>query len=94
MRWKPKGRFMMNHGIFLLFAIPALCIIVVAFAQFGDEMFKRKFIIERRNRTSNGGASGNRRYNDPKGPVAQSEATPQSSEAKDTPNLETSGIRN
>ena len=34
----------MNHGILLLFAIPALCIAVIAIKHFGDEMFKKKFL--------------------------------------------------
>jgi hypothetical protein len=89
----------------VLFAIPILCIIVVAFAQFGDEMFKKKFFIERRNRSANEQAqvrrrsnrqppTANRRYNDPPAPVVHSEPTAERSVATDTPNLETSGIRN
>jgi hypothetical protein len=54
---------MMNHGVLLLFAIPALCIIVVAFAQFGDEMFKKKFILERR-KAQDENSRFRRRYSD------------------------------
>ena len=54
---------MMNHGVLLLFAIPALCIIVVAFAQFGDEMFKKKFVLERR-KAQDENSRFRRRYSD------------------------------
>jgi hypothetical protein len=90
LRWKPKGRFMMNHSIWLLFAIPILCIIVVAFAQFGDEMFKKKFIIERRT-AKDKNSDLRRRYSDPREPVGQSEID--SSSATDASVLETSGNR-
>jgi hypothetical protein len=87
----------MNHGILLLFAIPALCIVVIAIIHFGDEMFKKKFIIERRRQAAAGStnSSHNRRYNDPKLPGHQSEATPEpSAAATDTRSLEASGIGN
>ena len=82
---------MMNHGIFLLFAIPALCIIVVAFAQFGDEMFKRKFIIERRT-AKDKNSDLRRRHSDAREPVGQSEEI-DSSSATDASMLETSSNR-
>jgi hypothetical protein len=86
----------MNQSVFILFAIPILCIVVVAFSQFGDEMFKKKFVIERRKRAADArnDASGNRRYNDPKVPGAQPETISQQSTTEKTPNLETSGLRN
>ncbi len=84
----------MNQGQLLLFAIPVICIIVIAFAQFRDEMFKKRFVIERRTRAANARNSGhNRRYNDPKIPAAQSEITPEPSTVADTSTLETSGAR-
>ena len=57
----------MNHGMLLLFAVPAICIAVVAFAQFGDELFNKKFVIERRIRTAKSRHSrSNRRHSDAK----------------------------
>jgi hypothetical protein len=38
----------MNQVIVALFAIPTLCIILVGLNQFWDEMFKKKFFIDRR----------------------------------------------
>ena len=88
----------MNHGFLMLFAIPALCIVVIAIIHFGDEMFKKKFIIERRRQAAAASAdsstSHSRRYNDPKVPGHQSEATPEPSAATDTRSLEASGIGN
>lgn len=84
----------MNEVILVLFAIPILCIIVIAWSQFHDEMFKKKFLIERRNRDANAKnqVTANRRYNDPKGPAAHSETVSQSSAAADASNLEASGL--
>jgi hypothetical protein len=88
----------MNHGMWMLFTIPAICIVVIAISQFGDEMFKKKFIIERRRKAAadsiSSSTSQNRRYNDPKGPASQSEPTPEPLAATDTRSLETSGIGN
>ena len=85
----------MNHGVLWLFAIPAVCIFVIGFAQFKDEMFKKKFIIDRRMRRSEGNnPNHNRRYSDRR-QTAASEAVPEAS--PDTENaanphiLETSG---
>jgi len=84
----------MNQGHLAFFAIPVICIIVIAFTQFRDEMFKKRFILERRNREANSQDPGHtRRYNDPKVPSSRPETTPES--PVDTPAsiLETSGIR-
>jgi hypothetical protein len=84
----------MNQGHLVLFAIPVICILVIAFTQFRDEMFKKRFILERRARTSNSQhPEHNRRYNDPKNPGAQPETTPERSAAAGTSSLEASGIR-
>jgi hypothetical protein len=83
----------MNHGVLLLFAVPTLCIIVIAFAQFKDEVFKKKFILERRNRAANSqNPSHNRRYSDRRAPAAQAETSPEQPAATDK-DMETSGIR-
>ena len=86
----------MNHGIWVLFSIPALCIVVIAISQFGDEMFKKKFIIERRRKAAadsiSSSTSQSRRYNDPKAPASQSETTPEPLAATDTRAFETSRI--
>ncbi len=90
----------MNHGVVWLFAIPTLCILVIAFTQFKDEMFKKRFIIDRRQRRSDGNnPTHNRRYSDRRAPAtATSEATPEQPQARDTkPDssvLETSGSHN
>ncbi len=81
---------MMNHGIWLLFAIPAFCIIVVAFAQFGDEMFKKKFIIDRR-KAQDENSRFRRRYSDSQLRALDSKL--QSSDSTDSSALETSGDR-
>jgi hypothetical protein len=84
----------MNQGHLLLFAIPVICIIVIAFTHFRDAMFKKRFVIERRTRAANTQhPDHNRRHNDPKTPGAQSEATSEPSAASGTSTLETSGIR-
>ena len=84
----------MNQGHVVLYAIPVICIIVIAFAQFRDEMFKKHFILERRTRAANSqDPNHTRRYNDPKTPGAQSETTPEPSAAAGVSTLETSGIR-
>lgn len=92
----------MNHGVVWLFAIPAVCILVIAFAQFKDEMFKKKFVIDRRQRRSEGSnPAHNRRYSDRRQPAAAtSEATPEQAQAQnratdsDSGVLETSGSHN
>jgi hypothetical protein len=87
----------MNQGHLALFAIPVICIIVIAFTQFRDEMFKKRFILERRSREANSQDTGhNRRYNDPKVPGSRPETTPESSaDTASTANsiLKPSGIR-
>ncbi|MEI9979473.1 MAG: hypothetical protein WDN23_10815 [Edaphobacter sp.] len=75
----------MIHSAWLLFAIPIVCIFVVAFAQFGDEMFKRKFVIERRTLKENN-SGFRRRHTD-----ADQQAG--HAQAKDDSILETSGNR-
>ena len=83
----------MNHGMLMLFAVPALCIAVVAFAQFGDEVFKKKFLIERRIRTAKSrNAAHNRRHSDAKESNPAPESQPATSSASRT--LETSGNSN
>ncbi len=86
-----------NNATLVLFAIPFVCIIVVAITQFRDEMFKKKFIIERRSRNSNN-PGHNRRYSDRKNDEAQSASTspseeraPEPSKTRDTGVFETSG---
>jgi hypothetical protein len=94
----------MNQSIWWLFAIPVLAIIIVAVYQFWDEMFKKKFVIDRRNPSSRGtpadrrqpgkSVSRNRRYNDPVDPSAQTEPTPEPSKDRAQPGFEPSGISN
>jgi hypothetical protein len=87
----------MNHGVLWLFAIPTVCILVIAFAQFKDEMFKKKFVIDRRQRRSDGSnPTHNRRYSDRRQPAAASEATseeqpPATQTSGNSQILETSG---
>jgi len=81
----------MNRTILLLFAIPVLCIIIIVVNQFWDEMFKKKFVIERRKGSSGDRAgSHNRRYNDPGASTRGSEATPEQLPAKGAQVFETS----
>jgi hypothetical protein len=83
----------MNHGMLALFAVPAICIVVVAFTQFGDEVFKKKFVIERRIRTAKSrNPAHNRRHSDAKEPNAAQESQPAASSAPRI--LETSGNSN
>ena len=83
----------MNHGILVLFAVPAICIIVIAFTQFGDEVFKKKFLIERRIRTAKSrNPAHNRRHSDAKEPNPAQESRPTDSSASRI--LETSGNSN
>jgi hypothetical protein len=90
----------MNHGVLWLFAIPAVCILVIAFAQFKDEVFKKKFVIDRRQRRSDGAnPTHNRRYSDRRQPAAAtSEATPEQAQTRATDSdsgvLEASGSHN
>jgi hypothetical protein len=85
----------MNHGVLFLFAIPALCIIVIAIAQFKDEVFKKKFILERRNRAANSqNPAHNRRYSDRRAPgAAQPETNSERPAATADKDMETSGVR-
>jgi hypothetical protein len=87
---EPRERLMINHGIFLLFAIPALCIVVVALAQFGDEMFKRKFIIDRR-KAQDENSRFRRRYSDSQ--LRALDSRIDSSDSTDDSAMETSGNR-
>lgn len=83
----------MNHGMLLLFAVPAICIAVIAFTQFGDELFKKKFVIERRIRTAKSrNAAHNRRHSDAREPNPAQESQPAQSQASRI--LETSGNSN
>jgi FtsZ-interacting cell division protein ZipA len=94
----------MNHAIWWLFAIPTIAIIIIVLNQFWDEMFKKKFVIDRRNPSSRGSPADrrrsgksdarNRRHNDPIDPSVQSAATPESSKDRAQPGLEPSGISN
>jgi hypothetical protein len=80
----------MNHGMLVLFAVPAICIAVVAFTQFGDELFKKKFVIERRVRTAKSrNPAHNRRHSDAKESNPAQETQPSASRT-----LETSGSSN
>ncbi len=57
----------MHQVALFLFAIPATSIVVIAVIQVFDELFKKKFVLERRARTSRGPASDGvqrRRYSD------------------------------
>ena len=83
----------MNHGILVLFAVPAICIAVIAFTQFGDEVFKKKFVIERRIRTAkSNNPAHNRRHCDVKESNPAQESHPAASSASRI--LETSGNNN
>ena len=83
----------MNHGMLVLFAVPAICIVVVAFTQFGDEVFKKKFVIERRIRTAKSrNPDHNRRHSDAKDQIPAQESQPAASSASRI--LETSGNSN
>ena len=83
----------MNHGILVLFAVPAICIAVIAFTQFGDEVFKKKFVIERRIRTAKSrNPAHNRRHSDARESNPAQESQPAASSASRT--LETSGNNN
>jgi hypothetical protein len=94
----------MNHTVWWLFAIPAVAIIIIVLNQFWDEMFKKKFVIDRRNpasrgtpadrRRPGGGDARDRRYNDPVDTSAQTETTPESSNDRAQPGFEPSGISN
>jgi hypothetical protein len=78
----------MNHGMLVLFAVPAICIAVIAFTQFGDELFKKKFVIERRIRTAkSNNPAHNRRHSDSKEPIPAKES--QSAASTTSPILET-----
>ena len=83
----------MNHGMLALFVVPAICIVVVAITQFGDELFKRKFVIERRIRTAKSrNPAHNRRHSDAKESNPAQESQPAASSASRI--LETSGNSN
>jgi hypothetical protein len=58
----------MNKIVYLLFAIPAISVVVIALSQVFDEMSKKRFILERRAEMSADQASAvseRRRYSDP-----------------------------
>ncbi len=83
----------MNHGMLVLFAIPAICIAFIAFTQFGDELFKKKFVIERRIRTAKSrNPAHTRRHSDASEPNPAQESQPAASSASQV--LETSGNSN
>jgi hypothetical protein len=90
-----RGRRTMNQVIVALFAIPILCIILIGLNQFRDEMFKKKFLIDRRNqlakdslRSDKKGApvSANRRYDDV-GELETRDQVPETLVAVETPML-------
>jgi len=81
---------MMSHGIMLLFAIPIFCIVVVALAQFKDEMFKRKFVIDRR-KAQDPTSQFRRRYSDSQ--LRALDTKTDRSDSRDHEVLETSGDR-
>jgi hypothetical protein len=70
----------MNKIAYLLFAIPAVSIVVVALSQVLDEMSKKEFILERRGRVAGDPVSTDvekRRYSDsvPPGTLRNPETT-------------------
>jgi len=68
----------MNHTtVLVLFSIPLVCIAIIGLNQIKDEMFKKKFEIERRKREAASGqkTEHNRRYNDRQAPGDQSNPT-------------------
>lgn len=68
----------MNHTtILLLFGIPIVCIAVIGLNQLKDEMFKKKFEIERRKRVAGEPRppEQSRRHNDLKTTRDQSNST-------------------
>jgi hypothetical protein len=82
----------MNQMILVLFVIPIISIVVVVMYQFWDEMFKKKFIIDRRARLSAAQSpirhrkadcrtSPSRRYADPLASASRSETIPEPSTA-------------
>jgi hypothetical protein len=81
----------MNQVIAVLFAIPIICIIVIVVSQFKDEMFKKKFVIERRNRAKGTAldrapgtpATPSRRYSDSQSPSTNQKGMPESMRARD-----------
>jgi len=80
----------MNHEMLVLFVVPAICIVVIASTQFGDELFKKKFLLERRIRTAKSrNAAHNRRHSDATEPNPAQESQPTASRV-----LETSGNSN
>jgi hypothetical protein len=83
----------MNHEMLVLFVVPAICIVVIASTQFGDELFKKKFLLERRIRTAKSrNAAHNRRHSDAKEPSPAQESQPAGSSASRI--LEPSGNSN
>jgi hypothetical protein len=69
----------MKETVWLLFVIPTLGIVVIVINQFWDEMFKKKFVIDRRGasagqrssrRSSSDAGPRNRRYSDRVGTAA------------------------
>jgi hypothetical protein len=87
----------MTEIMFALFAIPVICIVIIAISQFGDEMFKKKFVINRRDQPADEKDSAqrppsvspsqqNRRYSDSETPRT-SQRSPESLEPKNTPLL-------
>ena len=81
----------MNQIIAILFAIPILCIIVIVVSQFKDEMFKKKFVIERRNRAKGTALdrapgtppSPDRRYSDSQSPNTNQNGIPEPMRTRD-----------
>jgi hypothetical protein len=70
----------MNQTLILIFAIPAVTLILIAVYQFSDEMFKKQFVLERRKQRSaddDAAHAMRRRYSDsvPPGTLRNPEAT-------------------
>jgi len=85
----------MNQVIVALFAIPIFCIILIGLNQFRDEMFKKKFLIDRRDQLDKDSVRhskksapllANRRYNDV-GELRTHEQIPETVVAVGTPIL-------
>jgi hypothetical protein len=88
---------MKNEVVALFFGIPVVCIVIVVLSQFWDEMFKKKFVIDRRSglpghhsnrRRSIRSEIHHRRHYDLAAPAGHSETLPEALEAVGSPILE------
>ncbi len=87
------------EGIWLLCVIPVLGIIIIILNQFWDEMFKKKFVIERRSgartgsaadrRTPGGPEARPRRYNDPSPETTPNASADKTAQAFESPMVRT-----